>query len=99
MAVQDLFKEVKDALSNYSDEHYYAYVKSQSERYVTRMHYTDKWCIDALKKNFASALNSNSITLSRMEKNQLDSIIEGRTKIENTILKSILNRSSVNYNE
>jgi len=85
MAVQDLFKEVKDALSNYADEHYYAYVKSQSERYVTRMHYTDKWCIDALKKNFASAINSKSITLSTMERSQLNSIIEGRTKIENTI--------------
>ena len=53
MAVEALFKEIQNSLIAYNEDEYYnEYVKQQSERYVTRVHYTNKWTASSIYNNF-----------------------------------------------
>ena len=50
-----LFKEIKNSLSAYNEDEYYnAYVREQSERYVTRVHYTNNWTSLSIYNNFVN---------------------------------------------
>ena len=57
MAVEALFKEIKNSLSAYNEDEYYnRYVREQSERYVTRVHYTNSWTYQSIYKNFLNLI-------------------------------------------
>ena len=85
MAVEALFKEIKNSLSAYNEDEYYnRYVREQSERYVTRVHYTNSWTSQSIHNNFVNLFKKEEIPLTRTQFAELKRIVERVTKNCNT---------------
>jgi len=85
MAVEALFKEIKNSLSAYNEDEYYnRYVREQSERYVTRVHYTNSWTSQSIYNNFLNLFKKEEIPLTGRQIAELKRIVERVTKNCNT---------------
>ena len=94
MAVEALFKEIKNSLSAYGDDEYYnRYVREQSERYVTRVHYTNKWTSLSIYNNFVKLFRTKGFSLTHSQFKELKKIVDRVTASCNTVdnWKSALN--------